>query len=319
MSSYKIARSALIAKRKASEWLDYGDPNVWDREFERAVVETVKYITDNGPDKLDLISHFESKRHEIAYLRKNRKANLFGKRRERWSGLAYTPLRDFYGYALPRAVESYYNKGHYQTEQSATGDSLLRIFRDSQAKFDFGLIKGKIQDKSIDLTQYVFSTRDNLFEHHQIFGYEEELFVSTPSGPRAGVWLHPAPEVIPECIEHINKLVSKALTGDLTVIPRIHWWYVHLSPTFRGSGGTAEMLTNTLCRLHGIDLPPWKEGVAPSVEILLEPNEEEFCSGYHKLFETNQDELEQCFKSKHKLFETNQDELEQCFKSKCRM
>ena len=85
-------------------------------------------------------------------------------------------------------------------------------------------------------------------------------------------WLHPDRNLIPDVIEHIDSLISKALDGDLSVIPSIHWWYVHLSPTCRGSGGIAEMITNTLCRYHNLDLPPWRDAVAPSVETLLEPN-----------------------------------------------
>lgn len=95
---------------------------------------------------------------------------------------------------------------------------------------------------------------------------------------------------------HLENLVVQAIAGDLSVIPSIHWWYVHLAPTCRGSGEIAEMITNTLRRLHDFDLPPWKDGVIPSVETLLEPNEEKYCTRHHELFAQDQEYLKMRFK-----------------------
>ena len=100
----------------------------------------------------------------------------------------------------------------------------------------------------------------------------------------SALWLHTDKSQHDKVMSHIYKLIDRVIEGDMTVIPKIHWWYVHLAPTCRGSGSIAEMTVNTLCRLHGIDLPPWKKDIAPALEVLLEPNEDRFCRNYYKLF-----------------------------------
>lgn len=56
------------------------------------------------------------------------------------------------------------------------------------------------------------------------------------------------------------------------------------------------MITNTLRRLHDLDLPLWKDGVVPSIETLLEPNEEKYSTRYHELFAQDQEYLKMRFK-----------------------
>uniref|UniRef100_UPI00214922CE hypothetical protein n=1 Tax=Endozoicomonas sp. YOMI1 TaxID=2828739 RepID=UPI00214922CE len=85
------------------------------------------------------------------------------------------------------------------------------------------------------------------------------------------------------------------MAGDLSVIPRIHWWYVHLAPTVRGPGGTVEMIIHALCAANGYYLPGWAKGIAPSIEVLVEPNEDAFCQNYHQLFEAHQGALQMLF------------------------
>ena len=147
-------------------------------------------------------------------------------------------------------------------------------------------MQGFIDGKPIPLTQYIFCPRTydhRRYESESWFGMGDNNYIG--DNKESGIWLHTGREQIPIVLEHIEELIDKAIAGDLSVIPRIHWWYVHLAPTWRGSGGIAEMITNTLCRLNGVCLPEWKQGVAPSIEVLLEPNEEKFCRNYHKLFE----------------------------------
>ncbi|MCY4330415.1 MAG: hypothetical protein OXC48_10125 [Endozoicomonadaceae bacterium] len=293
-----------IAKRKTSQWPFYGDSKVWDNDFEQAVLEAVSLINGGILESTALISHFEKKRHEIAFNRGNSKSEYFGLRRDDpayFSGiksrlLSTTPLylTGAYGYALKRAFMLPYDGEHYLNKQNETGAHWIKHFQPFSGVLKYGLVQGKIKGRNIPLTELLFSLRIG-GESKKFFGEHAEDYMLTEHGYVSGVWLHPDWKIIPECIAYIDEMIQKCLHGDLTFIPRIHWWYVHLAPTWRGSGGIAEMLTNTLCRLHGVDLPPWKDGVAPSVEVLLEPNEEKFCLNYHQLFENNQQELKTLF------------------------
>lgn len=298
-----------IAKRKADQWLDYGDPKIWDIEFESAVIDAVDSIKSGNLKLPCIIEHFEKIRSTIASKRKNPKANLFGARRDVKSHLfscktSFTPINrqnKAYGYALERAVKMLYDGKHYIESKSDNGEYWADNHfygRGAEGPLRYGLVQGYIDDKPIPLTQYVFCPRipkHRRTESEQWFGMSDINYIGDKN--ESGLWLHTGKEQIPIVLKHIEELITKTIAGDLTVIPRIHWWYVHLAPTWRGSGGVAEMMTNTLCRLNNIDLPPWKEGIAPSVEVLLEPDEEKFCSNYHQLFESDQEKLKILFKA----------------------
>lgn len=60
--------------------------------------------------------------------------------------------------------------------------------------------------------------------------------------------------------------------------------------------GSTSLFNQYVGRYHNLDLPPWRDGVAPSVETLPEPNEERFCAYYHELFVFDHDELKERFK-----------------------
>ena len=295
-----------IAKRKSSQWPEYGDPRDWDTNFEKVVILTVQYIRDGSLPSSSLMTHFEALRKHIASLRKNEKANLFGLQRDVYtvrlgrdgntSSLIWTKIfggSESYGYALNRAVKIPYDEKHFVEELSDNGKDWLtnRAFGTFRAPLRYGLVQGRIDGQPIPLTQYVFCPREmhRYSESETWFGGTDDNYVG--DNKESGLMVHTSEKQIPIVKQHIQKLIDKAIDGDLSVIPSIHWWYVHLAPTYRGPGGIAEMLTNTLCRLHGIDLPPWNDGVAPSIEILLEPNEEKFCSYYHELFAQDQDIL----------------------------
>ena len=298
-----------IAKRDVSQWLNYGDPKIWDLEFESAVTEAVDSIKRDTLKTPGIIEHFEKIRFAIASKRNNPVAYLFGSRRDDvdskfYSGKScYTRINRqniAYGYALERAVKIPYDGKHFIESQSDDGKFWANRYfygRGAQGSLRYGLVQGFIDSKSIPLSQYVFCPRTSCHrrcESEDWFGRGDHNYIGDKK--ESGIWLHTGREQIPIVLEHIQELIAKAVAGDLSVIPRIHWWYVHLSPTWRGSGGIAEMITNTLCRLHGIDLPPWKDAVAPSVEVLLEPNEEEFCSNYCQLFALDQEKLKTLFK-----------------------
>lgn len=297
-----------IAQRGV-EWPNYGDPEIWDLEFEDAVTNAVDSIKKNDLKSSNIIEHFQKIRNHIARKRNNEKFNRFGLRRDLNTGDAlfknkscYTKINrksKAYGYALERAVKIPYDKKHFVNLISDDGRFWARKhFYGGGAigELRYGLVHGHIDDTPIPLTQYVFCPRESdnrRYESERWFGRSDDDYIG--DNQESGLWLHTGREQIPIVLEHVRNLIDKAISGDLSVIPRIHWWYVHLAPTWRGSGGIAEMLTNTLCRLHGIDLPAWKKGIAPSVEVLLEPNEEKFCSNYHLLFEQGEKKLKEVF------------------------
>ena len=290
-----------IAQRSVSQWINYGNPEDWDREFEMAVLQAVKNIKKGNLDSIRFIDHFQKVRFQIALKRKNVSAENFRKRRDDYPKghrvLHYTDMyrtHPVYGYALERAVKLPYDGKHFLKFQSDLGRCWSKIaYKDKDDKdfLRYGLVQGYINHEPIPLTQYIFCQKQEhtCFKSEAFFGVCDEDYIG--ENKESALWLHTDREQIPSVLQHIEHLIDRALNGDLSVIPSIHWWYVHLAPTSRGSGGTVEMITNTLCRLHGVDLPPWKEGVAPSIETLLEPNEEKFCANYYKLFSSNQDEL----------------------------
>lgn len=110
---------------------------------------------------------------------------------------------------------------------------------------------------------------------------------------------HPHRKTIPVVMPHVHQMIDKAIAGDLSQIPRIHWWSVHLAPVFRRPGGIAEMITNAICRLHGIDLPSWKKDIALCVEVLLESDVDNFCKNYHNLFSVAQETFKEIFQKKY--------------------
>ena len=171
-----------------------------------------------------------------------------------------------YGYALERAIKIPYDKKHFTESKSIDCQSWQQIYLQAFQgyKLRYGLVQGYIAGQPVPLTQYVFCPRvyeNRKYECEKWFGRHEDDYIGT--NRESAIWLHTSREQIPIGIKHIEELIQKAIDGDLTVIPRIHWWFVHLAPTLRGSGGIAEMIIKTLCRLHNEDLPPWNEGIAP--------------------------------------------------------
>ena len=298
-------RGKHIAQRVVSQWLNYGDPKEWDFEFEKEVLGAVNLIKDNILKAKHIIFHFETARFRIAFVRKNQDAALFGLRRDNLNAELKTVCSTVmnrqhgaYGYALERAVNIPYDEKYFVESQSDNGKLWSeQCFYSKGAKsfLRYGLVNGYIDDKPIPLTQYIFCRRGDYKckVSEEFFGNSDKDYIGDNN--ESGIWLHPDIKQIPIVYKHIESLIDKAISGDLSVIPNIHWWYVHLAPTCRGSGGIAEMITNSLCRLHDLDLPPWQDGVAPSIETLLEPDEEKYCAHYHELFADNQEQLKMRF------------------------
>ena len=294
-----------LAQRPVEEWEDYGclGSGIWSQLFEQSVLEAKKRVVEDEWTAKDLISFFETRRGEIAQKRKTKATNEFGVRRDRPEDAEKNILTSTFLYSrhyfhgLERAVSLPYDgKNFLEKDDSDLAQLFRERFRGHLKSLRYGLVQGYIDGEGIPLTQYVFCPRNKRHrrcESEDWFGKKDEFYLG--KNRESAIWLHTDKKLISKVMEHIESLADKGLKGDLTVIPKIHWWYVHLAPTHRGSGGIAELLTNTICRIHGVDLPAWEKGVAPSVEVLLEPDEERFCQNYHQLFSENRDYLKERF------------------------
>ncbi len=292
LTSYSIEpmepASAPLCKKsqhtaQRGEWLDYGNENDWNLEFEKSVNDAVTRIRHDELTPKSLISHLAGERHRIALKRENPDSQKFGARRDECPQLflneiCYTPLRaerNCYGYALQKAIEIECDGNNYADSMGENGAIWYQYLcdvrqgkisgfennRKCEFTFRYGLVQGFINQKPIPLTQYVFCPRiqnNKIAECEEFFDVFDESYIG--ESEESAIWLHTSVKQIEPVLSHIETLVGRALKGDLTVTPRIHWWYVHLAPTWRGSGGIAEMLVHTLCKLHGHILPPWKEG-----------------------------------------------------------
>ena len=284
-----------LAKRPKEEWdetLNYGDSSVWDEEFELTVETGSLKLRNNDLNAEGLVDFCSDRRREIAKKQRSSQAPRFGH-------VSHDSISTFlsipaYRHAISRAVKTKPNGRDYI--ETCNKDGLIE--RETR-----GFIDGKpVELTVLELWRCPIKENERFRSFYgymldRIHPYTNEHMGKIENTFYCPVWCSPeGKEAIQVIMPHIYKLIEKAIAGDLSQIPRIHWWYVQLAPVLRGPGGIAEMITNTICRLHRIDLPPWAEGVAPSVEVLLEPNEERFCQNYHKLFSAGQEQLEKIFK-----------------------
>lgn len=218
----------------------------------------------------DLIMHFEEKRGEIARNRDTRRDDAFGRRRPLLEAPPVcTSLRNSennpYAYALGRALSIQCQKS-YKNILGAHGRRYLdyivpetKFCQEQRPYFRFGIVKGFIGDIEVPLTQTIILSLKKQYPNPSDrrggaeFGWSRTNYIG--ENEESAIWVHTDPEKIDIVMPHIQNLVERAVQGDLTVIPKIHWWYVHLAPTTRGPGGTAEILINTLCQLNEIELP----------------------------------------------------------------
>ena len=119
-----------IAQRSVSDWINYGDPADWDREFEIAVLTAVERIKKGSLDSRNIIKHFQEIRFQIACKRENVFAEQFGLRRDcheqEMMLLHYTKIyrtNPAYGYALERAVIIPYDGKYFVELKNDVGKS----------------------------------------------------------------------------------------------------------------------------------------------------------------------------------------------------
>lgn len=290
---------------KRDNWLPYGDPDVFNSEF-RLFVDRVKdSIIKRTITAEELIKKAINTRKHIEITRNNDCAEKFGLLRNnlqlvsKYPICTHTPLNSTYSCAKQRAVALTHNE-FFINHKTKAGERFINHLSDKYKltpleidQIDYGVVVGNAGENKVYLTQIVTSPRIKNYGIEYFFGAYYLHYVGKHK--HSALIIHTDPDQLNPGLQHVQGLIDQAMAGDLSVIPRIHWWYVHLAPTVRGPGGTVEMIIHALCAAKGYYLPGWAKGIAPSFEVLVEPNEDAFCQNYHQLFEAHQEALQILF------------------------
>ncbi|MGO0307827.1 hypothetical protein ACTL6P_14695 [Endozoicomonas acroporae] len=285
---------------KRDDWVSYGNPDVFNTEFRLFVDRFKDRIIQKNITAKDLIEEAIITRKNIEITRNNIEADDFGLLRNNLHNFCLnTPLNTTYSCGKQRAVALTHNK-FFINHRTKEGENFVNHIASEYGLYPCeidnihsGVVVGHAGNNKIYLTQIFTSPRINNSGMSYYFGRYDEYYVG--SDKRSALIIHTDPDQLSPGLQHIQGLIDQAMAGDLSVIPRIHWWYVHLAPTVRGPGGTVEMIIHALCAANGYYLPGWATGIAPSIEVLVEPNEEAFCRNYPTLFEAHQGALRMLF------------------------
>ena len=285
-SSEHICEFKHIVRKDKTQWINYGSESVWENGCEAAINTASKQMQDKRLTARNLVDFLMLVRGTIELVRDNPCALLFGRIRLGYARTSIKATNPAYGFGLKRALKLKFDGKYYKNELSLIGADFVSEKGRFNKNISFGLVKYRINGEYVGLSQYLFCTRVRRYEIEEVFGYNDDDYILSASGEKkSGLIYHSDHQVIAYVMEHIYELIDLAIYGDLRQLPKIHWLFVHLAPTPRGSGGIAEMIIKTICKYHGIELPRWKEDISPSMEILLEPNETKFSKNYYKLFE----------------------------------
>ncbi|PPT90972.1 hypothetical protein XaraCFBP7407_22190 [Xanthomonas arboricola pv. arracaciae] len=88
---------------------------------------------------------------------------------------------------------------------------------------------------------------------------------------------------------HLEQLFNQAKSPlrkreALDLIARIHWWAASAAPDMRGSAAKAEFAARALANAHGIEFPPFRDGIVPDIEAMLS-SEKNFVERYSSFME----------------------------------
>ncbi|USE35472.1 hypothetical protein [Endozoicomonas sp. SCSIO W0465] len=294
---------------KRDNWVQYGNPNTFNAGFRAFVNIAKESIIQKELTVKTLIESAIEVREKIEIIRNHEKAHEFGLRRYDPKSMQnyhkkylHTPLYcKAYSCGNKRAVELDHNE-YFINEATDEGKGFIRFlaligaYPSEIDEIHHGVVVGNAGNEKVYLTQILTSPRICKYEVESFFGRFDDNYVGNEK--RSALLVHTDPHQLDRGLRHVQGLIEQAMAGDLSVIPRIHWWYVHLAPTVRGPGGTVEMIIHALCAANGYYLPGWTNDIAPSIEILVEPDEDAFCQNYHKLFEAHQDALQMLFTKK---------------------
>ena len=123
----------------------------------------------------------------------------------------------------------------------------------------------------------------------------EIVLTQTKWAPHYGklCWQHIPPSEIRKILHHVESLYQDTMRlpsrpGTFSPILRqvatMHWLLAHAMPYLRGSAGIADMFTKAVLDAKGIEVSPWKPGLAPDLEALVTPLPQ-FIQQYASYFE----------------------------------
>lgn len=117
----------------------------------------------------------------------------------------------------------------------------------------------------------------------------EEIFGRTEGPIR--VWQHTNPKYIPLAMAEAERYYQMALRADskesaVEAVARLHWWGCHACPCHRGSAAVMEAITQAILDAKDTQLVR-KEDALIDVEILSEPNEDEFVKIYLNFYNSS--------------------------------
>ncbi|WP_257294797.1 hypothetical protein, partial [Endozoicomonas sp. YOMI1] len=224
---------------KRDNWISYGDPDIFNSAFSLFVDMAKNIIIQKEMTAKDLIEEAINTRKFIEINRNYKSAHEFGLRRYDPQSMQnyhkiciHTPLSKAYSCGNQRAVELTHNEHfiHQKTEEGNRFitylDNKYDLYPCETKNIHYGVVVGNAGDTKVYLSQILTSPRIEKFEVEDFFGRSDENYVGKDK--RSALIIHTDPDQLIPGLQHVQGLIDQAMAGDLSVIPRIHWWYVHL-------------------------------------------------------------------------------------------
>jgi len=151
-----------------------------------------------------------------------------------------------------------------------------------------------------------YKPRIDKFFNNKPLGYEHHFYTNIDGekiplsfiekGKWAYFWVTPKDGKDTKTVmTHVDKLQKELLqlgkaTDENSLDPinkkvaEIHWHLVQDAPYLRGTAGISDVTTKTIYEALGVQVSPWKKGLAPDLEALVTPLDD-FVEKYPKMFE----------------------------------
>ncbi|WP_257294796.1 hypothetical protein, partial [Endozoicomonas sp. YOMI1] len=224
---------------KREDWIPYGDPDVFNTEFRLFVDRFKNRIIQKDITAKDLIAEAINTRKNIEVTRNYICADEFGLLRNNPKAISkyrklclHTRLNTTYSCGKQRAVALTHNE-FFINHRTKEGEKFVNLISSKYQLYPceidnihYGVVVGNAKDNKVYLTQILTSPRIKVFGMEYIFGRYDEHYVGEDR--RSALIIHTDPDQLIPGLQHVQGLIDQAMAGDLSVIPRIHWWYVHL-------------------------------------------------------------------------------------------
>lgn len=90
--------------------------------------------------------------------------------------------------------------------------------------------------------------------------------------------------------DHLSQLYDEALLISeekmlIKKLGELFWWYCQIKPVFHGDPSIAEVMVKGALLAKGFQVPGWKQGLIPWVEVVLEPDPIKFGERFESYFD----------------------------------